>query len=208
MYKVENHRFALNTYLYGGKRLAYISSNNYWTDPSYKALIEIENGIEGDFIPSGSATTPQWGGYDIIVPEDGYYNIIIDFITGQYKLTPIPSLLSTPEELYIIGDATILEWNVPNDAQKFEKIDETTFSIKVQLFSNKNYAFITSASTWSDPAYIMPIGNISEECINTGLIIASGEGNNWQGVQMQSPSITGTYNILVNFKSGVFVVSL
>ncbi|MBB3186262.1 SusE domain-containing protein [Microbacter margulisiae] len=208
MVQIDDHRFALLVSLTGGGSYDFITTASSWGDPAYRAATSSEAASGGNFIPSGSTTTPAWGGSDIPAPAtSGVYQVIVDFTTGTYTVTAAPGLLSAPSALYIVGDATPLGWAAPDATQKFTQIDANTFALKVYLTGGKTYALITAASTWTDPAFILPAGSAASSFTSGGEIIASGAANNWAGVNMQSPSTSGTYTITANFKSGTFIVS-
>lgn len=77
--------FKLKIKLAGGKKIAFISSPDVWGDPAYKAVSSNEP-VMGLMVASGSAITPAWDGYDIVVPETGSYVITVNFSTGSYLL--------------------------------------------------------------------------------------------------------------------------
>ena len=208
MVQIDDHRFALLVSLTGGGSFDFITSASAWSDPAYKAATSSEPSAGGNFLPSGSTSTPQWAGSDIITPAtSGVYKVVADFITGTYTVTAAPSLLTAPTDLYIVGDATPMAWAAPDATQKFSKIDANTFKISIHLTAGKSYAFITAASTWSDPAYMLPIGSSASSYTSSGDIIESGAANSWGGVNMQSPATSGNYTITVNFKSGTYSVT-
>lgn len=204
--QIDEYRFGIIVYLNGKSKYDFITSNNAWGDPAYKGATWNEPVLGGNFIPSGSATTPAWGGADITSPDQsGYYQIIVDFKSGTYKLTEYSNgPLTAPNELYLVGDAAPMGWAAPDQTQQFVKVDANTFLLRVKLNADKQYAFITSANTWSDPAYILPAGSVQADNIETGSIIASGSQNGWAGLNIKSPLKTGNYKITVHFKSGVF----
>ena len=161
----------------------------------------------GNFIPSGSQSTPPNGGSDILSPAlNGIYRVIIDFKTGTYSVAKAPGLIATPASLYMVGDATALGWAAPNATQKFTQTDANTFTITLPLIGGKKYDFITTATTWSDPAYK---GATNAEPPTGGNFIASGAATvpAWGGSDIIAPAASGTYKITVNFKSGTYVLT-
>ncbi|HSQ46540.1 MAG TPA: SusE domain-containing protein [Lutibacter sp.] len=203
MTQIDNHRFGLIVSLTAWKNFAFITNPNAWSDPAYVAATGNEPLVGGNFIPSGSNTVPAWGGTPMSSPaSSGFYKVIIDLVEGTYSITPEPSLLSYPEELYIIGDATPLGW-ATGPSQKFTKINEYTFSITIPLIEGKFYDFITSL-TWSDPAYKAATGS---EPLMGGNFIASGSATvpAWGGNDIKAPA-SGTYTVTVNFKSGTYIL--
>lgn len=208
MVQIDDHRFALLVALTAGGSYDFITSASSWGDPAYRAATSSQSASGGSFIPAGSATTPAWGGSDIPAPvTSGVYQVIVDFSTGTYTVAAAPGLLTAPSALYIVGDASPLGWAAPDATQKFTKIDDNTFSLKIALTGGKTYALITATSAWTDPAYILPAGSTASTLTSGGEIIASGATNNWAGVNIQSPAASGTYTITVNFKSGTFIVT-
>lgn len=205
--KIDDTKLGLIVYLQGGKKLAFITSSTGWSDPAYKAATWSEPQTGGNFVPSGSQTQPAWGGSDITAPAaSGFYQIIVDFQSGTYKISAVPGLLTAPSSVYIVGDATPLQWNAPDNSQQFQKLSDHVFQLTITLAGGKNYALITAASNWTDPAYILPANSNADNFTEGGTIIASGAANNWAGVNMKSPVNSGTYKIRVNFKAGYFTV--
>ena len=205
MTQIDNHRFGLIATLIGGKKYAAITSSSSWSDPAYKAKDDQQQAMGGAFIPSGSATDPQWGGSDINSPETtGVYKIIFDYTSGEYTVTPEPSILTPPTDLYIIGDATPMGWAANVDAtQKFTKINDDTFEITLNLTDGGAFVFITTTS-YSDPAYK---AKTDSQDASGGNFIASGATTTpaWGGSDIIAPR-SGSYTITVNFKSGTYIL--
>jgi len=207
MAQLDNHRFGLLVSLTGGKHFTFSSSTAAMSDPAYKAATSAEPLTGGNFIESGSQTDPPNGGSDISSPATtGIYKVIIDFKTGTYSVTKAPGLIATPASLYMIGDATALGWAAPNATQKFTKTDNYTFTITLPLTGGKKYDFITTETTWSDPAYK---GATSTEPPMGGNFIESGAKTTpaWAGSDIIAPAASGTYKITVNYKSGTYVLT-
>ena len=199
MAQIDDHRFGLIVALTGGKSFAVISAASTWSDPAYVTLDA--NTIPqstGNFEPRGSAT--NWGGAPIKSPAvSGVYQVILDFTTGTYSITPAV-LRTSPAELYIIGDATTNGWNAPGNAQKFTKVDNNTFTLTTALKAGK-YAFLNANSTWSTPAYL---GKTDSEPLLGGNLTPN-QAPNWAGSSITAPN-PGNYTITVNFKSGTYVL--
>jgi hypothetical protein len=205
MVQIDDHRFGLLTELVGNKSFAAISAPATWSDPAYVAIDDQQGSSEGEFRPAGSQTVPQWGGNPISSPSTtGIYKVIFDFTIGRYSVTSAPSLLTPPQDLYIIGDATPLGWaaNV-DDTQKFTKLNDYTFEITIPLTQGGALAFIT-ATSYSDPAYKT---NTASQDAEGGDIIASGSATNpaWGGNDIIAPT-SDNYTITVNFKSGTYIL--
>jgi hypothetical protein len=207
MAKIDDHRFGLIVSLTGGKHFIFTTSSTALSDPAYKAATSSEPLAGGYFIPSGSNTNPPNGGSEISSPATtGIYKVIVDFKTGTYSVNPAPALIAPPVSLYMIGDATALGWGAPNATQKFTKVDANTFTITIPLIGGKKYDFITTETTWSDPAYK---GATSKEPAMGGDFIESGSKTTpaWGGNDIIAPAASGTYTITVNFKSGTYVLT-
>lgn len=199
MVQIDDHRFGLIVALTGGKSFAAITAASTWSDPAYVTLDA--NTIPqstGNFEPRGSATS--WGGAPIKSPAvSGVYQVILDFTTGTYSITPAV-LMPSPAELYIIGDATTNGWNAPGNAQKFTKVDNNTFTLTTALKAGK-YAFLNANATWSTPAYL---GKTDSEPLLGGNLTLN-QAPNWGGSSITAPN-PGNYTITVNFKSGTYVL--
>ena len=199
MVQIDDHRFGLIVALTGGKNFAVITAASTWSDPAYVTLDA--NTIPqstGNFEPRGSAT--NWGGAPIKSPAvSGVYQVILDFTTGTYTITPA-ELMTSPAELYIIGDATANGWAAPGNAQKFTKVDNNTFTLTTALKAGK-YAFLNANATWSTPAYL---GKTDSEPLLGGNLTLN-QAPNWAGSSITAPN-PGNYIITVNFKSGTYVL--
>lgn len=207
MARIDNQRFALLVSLTGGKTFHFNAGDGSASDPVYKAATSSEPLAGGYFVPSGSQTDPPNGGSDISAPATtGIYKVIVDFKTGTYTVSKAPGLIATPANLYMIGDATALGWAAPNATQKFTKTDDYTFTITIPLTGGKKYDFITTETTWSDPAYK---GATSAEPPMGGSFIESGANTvpAWGGSDIIAPAASGTYIITVNFKAGMYVLT-
>ncbi len=205
--KIDDHRFGLLVSLIGGKTFSFTSSATEMSDPAYKAATSAEPLTGGNFIPSGSQIDPPNGGNDISSPTaNGIYKVIVDFKTGTYSVTKAPGLIAPPATLYIIGDATALGWAAPNATQKFTQIDANTFTITIPLIGGKKFDFITTETTWSDPAYK---GATGSEPPMGGDFVESGANTTpaWAGSDIIAPAASGTYKITVYFKAGSYVLT-
>ena len=199
MVQIDDHRFGLIVALTGGKSFAVITAASTWSDPAYVTLdANASPESTGNFEPRGSATS--WGGNPIKSPAvSGVYQVILNFTTGTYTIKPA-ELMTSPAELYIIGDATTNGWNAPGNAQKFTKVDNNTFTLTTALKAGK-YAFLNANSTWSTPAYL---GKTDVEPLLGGNFIPN-QAPNWAGSSITAPN-PGNYTITVNFKSGTYVL--
>lgn len=199
MVQIDDHRFGLIVALTGGKSFAVITAASTWSDPAYVTMdSNTTPQTSGTFEPRGSATS--WGGNPIKSPAvSGVYQVILNFTTGIYSITPA-ELMTSPAELYIIGDATTNGWAAPGNGQKFTKIDNYTFTLTTALKAGK-YAFLNANATWSTPAYL---GKTDSEPPLAGNLTLN-QAPNWAGSSITAPN-PGNYTITVNFKSGTYVL--
>jgi len=199
MVQIDDHRFGLIVALTGGKNFAVITAASTWSDPAYVTMeTNVTPQSSGTFEPRGSST--NWGGTPIKSPTvSGVYQVILDFTTGTYSITPAV-LMPSPTELYIIGDATTNGWNAPGTAQKFTKVDTNTFTLTTALKTGK-YAFLNANATWSTPAYL---GKTNAEPLLEGNLTPN-QAPSWAGSNITAPD-PGNYTITVNFKSGTYVL--
>lgn len=200
---LDEKTFGIVINMNGGKEFNLLTDNNEWTDPSYRAKTADEPLTNGNFAPFGSAT--NWGGFGIKTPDKtAPYRLLVDFEIGSYTLTASKTIKNVPDVLYIQGDAVPSNWGYPiPDNQKFEKINEHMFRLKIALIGGKKIDFISSATAWTDPAYKAA----SDEEPNMGLMVASGSQTNpaWGGNDIIVPE-TGNYTITVDFATGSYLI--
>lgn len=81
--------FTITRQLIGNRNFAFISGNSGWGNPAYVALTSTQPTSGGPFTENGSNTSPPWIGTPMKSPPvTGIYTITIDFVTGQYSVTP------------------------------------------------------------------------------------------------------------------------
>ncbi|MEO6547053.1 MAG: SusE domain-containing protein, partial [Ferruginibacter sp.] len=127
----------------------------------------------------------------------GLYQIIVNFQTGSYTVTPYTGTI--PDSLYLIGGATQIGWN--NDPglspkQKFMRLDAVSFGIIADLKANDGYLFLPVAGDWSHK-----FGGAST---TGGPLLAD---NAVPGSNTPSPSAAGLYKIVVNFQTNSYTVT-
>ncbi|GAA4813026.1 SusE domain-containing protein [Litoribaculum gwangyangense] len=125
-------------------------------------------------------------------------------------LTPYDTLnllYEMPAELYLQGDAVPSNWGTPlPESQKMSQIDDHRFGLITQLVGGKSYAFISTPTTWSDPAYVaLESGQSAFE----GDFRPAGSMTvpQWGGSPLSSPSTTGIYKIIIDFTTGKYSVT-
>lgn len=183
------------------------------SDVSYGIVINLTAGGSYLFLPVAGDWSHKFGGTsatggtllaDGAVPgsntpapaTSGTYQIIVNFQTGTYTVTPYTSTI--PSNLYIVGDATAGGWNnpVPTPAQQFTKIDAGSYGIITNLEAGKSYLFLPLNGNW-DHKY----GGASA---SGGALLADGAV---PGSNTPAPAATGTYKIVVNFINNTYTVT-
>jgi starch-binding outer membrane protein SusE/F len=128
----------------------------------------------------------------------GTYEIIVNFQTGTYTVTPYTGALPVPANLYIVGDATAGGWNnpVPVPSQQFTRVNLTDFQLTVNLSSAGSYLFLPVNGDWGHK-----YGGTSAV---EGAILYDGAvpGSNTPG-----PAGDGSYLIDVDFAAGKYTVT-
>ena len=124
-------------------------------------------------------------------------------------ITPFSMLIlkyPMPAELYLQGDAVPSNWGTPvPDIQKMVQIDDHRFGLIVALTGGKNFAAITAASTWSDPAYVTLDNNAIPQ--SSGNFEPRGSATSWGGTPIKSPAISGVYQVIFDFTKGTYSIS-
>lgn len=140
-------------------------------------------------IPSSNTPAPA---------TSGTYQIIANFQTGTYTVTPFTGAMPVPANLYIVGDATAGGWNnpVPVPSQQFTRVNLTDFQLTVNLSSTGSYLFLPVNGDWSHK-----YGGTSA---TDGSILYDGAipSSNTPG-----PAVTGNYLIDVDFATGKYTVT-
>jgi hypothetical protein len=128
----------------------------------------------------------------------GLYQIIVNFQTGTYTVTPYAGSLPVPSNLYIVGDATAGGWAnpVPTPSQQFTRVNLTEFELTLPLTTGGSYLFLPVNGDWSHK-----YGGTSA---TGGTILVDGAvpGSNTPG-----PAASGTFKIVVNFLSNTYSVT-
>jgi len=131
---------------------------------------------------------------------DGNYQIIVNFQTGTYTVTPYVGVLPVPTSLFIIGDATPLGWNNNSGlspTQQFTQVSLTDFQIIVPLTATGSYLFLPEDQGLWTHKY----GGTSA---TGGAILYDGAV---PGTNTPHPSAAGNYLIDVDFAAGTYTVT-
>jgi len=130
----------------------------------------------------------------------GNYQIIVNFQTGTYTVTPYTGVLPLPTSLFIIGDATPKGWNNNSDlspTQQFTQVSLTDFQITVPLTATGSYLFLPEDQGLWTHKY----GGTSA---TGGAILYDGAV---PGSNTPAPSVDGNYLIDVDFAAGTYTVT-
>jgi len=182
---------------------------------SFGAVVKLTTGKSYLFLPVNGDWGKKFGGAsatggallaDGAVPGSntpaptatGYYQIIVNFQTNTYTVTPYLGPVPPPSNLYIVGDATAGGWNnpVPTPSQQFTRISLTNFQLTIPLTAGKGYVFLPLNGDWSKK-----FGGTSA---TGGTILADGAV---PSSNTPSPAVTGTYLIDVNFLTGQYTLT-
>lgn len=174
---------------------------------SYGIVINLTAGKSYLFLPVNGDWSHKYGGSsatggtllaDGAVPgsntpapaADGAYQIIVNFQTGTYTVTPYSGVVPLPTNLFIVGDATAGAWNnpVPTPSQQFSRVNLTEFQLSIPLTAGKSYLFLPVNGDWSHK-----FGGTSS---TGGTLLVDGAV---PSSNTPAPGESGTYLIKVNF---------
>ena len=126
----------------------------------------------------------------------GMYQIVVNFQTGTYTVTPFT--MTIPSNLYIVGDATAGGWAnpVPVPSQQFTQIDAVSFGIIVNLTAGGSYLLLPLNGDWGH--------KYGGSSATGGTLLADGAV---PGSNTPAPAASGTYQIIVNFQTGTYTVT-
>ena len=145
----------------------------------------------------------------------GVYQIIVNFVTNTYtvtpytgptlpaNITPTPGTLATG--LWIIGDATpqTPSWTNTSAAlvsQQFTQLSNADFQITIALTTGKSYVFLPAAGDWGNKYG----GTTDGTQPGGGTLLFDGSV---PASNTPAPSASGNYLIDVNFLTGSYTVT-
>ena len=185
--KLDAYKFSVTLWLNGGKNYLFLPVNGEWGKYGGIGANGTNNTAGDDFKAEGS---------DLKAPaSDGVYQIVVDFQTNKFTVTPIP----VPSNLYIVGDATPGGWTnpVPIPSQQFTPIDNVSFGIVVNLTADKSYLFLPVNGEWGK------FGGLGANGTNN----VNGDQFKAEGSDLKAPATSGLYMIIVNFATSSFTVT-
>jgi starch-binding outer membrane protein SusE/F len=128
--------------------------------------------------------------------------ILIPYLDVAVTLpSDLPILGGNDGGLFLVGDATNGGWNnpVPVPTQKFTRTSSTTYEITTPLIGGKEYLMLPKNGDWGNK-YAVADKTLSG--LSGGGEFGANKNDNFPG-----PSVSGTYKIVVNFKTGKFTVT-
>jgi starch-binding outer membrane protein SusE/F len=170
----------------GGGSYLLLPENGQWTKYGFVGANNQNPVTGGDFKAEGG---------DLLAPAaSGLYKITVDFQFGKFKVEPYTGTL--PASLFIVGNATpggdASGWNnpVPVPAQQFTRVNSSLFELTIALNPDKSYLFLPVNGSWAEK-----FGGLGANNSNN----VNGDDIKYNGSDMKSPAVAGTYKISVNF---------
>lgn len=187
--RIDAVSFGIVVNLTAGKSYLFLPVNGDWSNKyggssATGGTLLANNAVPGSNTPAPAVT--------------GNYQIIVNFQTGTYTVTPYSGAFPLPVNLYIVGDATAGQWNnpVPVPSQQFTRINLTQFQINIALTSGKSYLFLPVNGDWA-----RKFGGTSA---TGGTLLADGAV---PGSNTPAPATSGTYKIIVDFAASTYSVT-
>lgn len=171
--------------LNGGEQYLMLPLNGSWDNKfavANSSLAGLSGG--GDFGFNLSDNFPAPG-------ASGMYQIIVDFQTGKFKVTPFAGTL--PSNLYMVGGATPGGWGnpVPVPSQQLTRLNSSQWELSsIALTAGEKYLFLPVNGSWAAKYGVTNAGAAG---------IANGGAITLDGQDIPAPAVTGNYKILVNF---------
>lgn len=136
----------------------------------------------------------------LYLPSTELVSNIINLTVSPYSTEPV-ALYPVPDNLFLVGDATVGGWNnpVPTPGQKFTKLDKFTFGGVFQLTGGNKYLFLPTNGDWG---HKYAIANAGAAGMREGgdFIVDSGQ-------DIPAPLASGNYKIIVDFVKGKYTVT-
>lgn len=126
------------------------------------------------------------------------YSDTLAIVLTPYSQVPVP-VITPPDSLYIVGDATPGGWSnpVPTPSQKFSQIDEygQVFGMILQLNAGGSFLFLSKNGTWD---------KYGGSTAGSGTLLV---GDDVPSSNTPGPTTSGLYEIIVNFTKGTYSVT-
>ena len=214
--KINETTFTLTIDLLGGKEYELVTdvTGANWT-PCYRLApdanqLELVNG--GTFVWDGAGSEYNWTTKKFLTPAtDGSYTLTFNFQNATFTVVSgSEPAIAVPDELYITGAAIPAGWVTPfpND-QKFTKLNETTFTLTIDLLGGKEYELVTDVNgvNWT-PCYRLDPSVDPATVVNGGTFVWDGEGSDyaWSSKKFLTPAKDASYKLTFNFQNATFTV--
>lgn len=136
----------------------------------------------------------------LYLPSTELVSNTINLTVSPYSTEPV-ALYPVPDNLFLVGDATVGGWNnpVPTPGQKFTKLDKFTFGGVFQLTGGNKYLFLPTNGDWG---HKYAVANAGAAGMREGgdFIVDSGQ-------DIPAPLASGNYKIIVDFVKGKYTVT-
>ncbi|MBK7098012.1 MAG: SusE domain-containing protein [Sphingobacteriales bacterium] len=195
--RVDAVTFGLITKLNAGGSYLLLPENGSWSQKY--AVVNSSANPSGDVFGYYSDAAPSQYNTNFAAPSTtGMYQILVNFATGKYTVTPYTGVIPVPQNLFIVGDATPGGWDnpVPVPSQRFTRLNLTRFQLKLALNPGKSYLLLPVNGDWSHK-----YGGASAMSGDILVDNAVPESNT------PSPDAAGTYLIDVNFATGKYTLT-
>jgi hypothetical protein len=187
--RIDASSFGIVVNLTAGASYLFLPVNGDWTHKYGGASAAGGTLLADGAVPGSNTPAPA---------ASGNYQIVVNFQTGTYTVTPYAGPVPPPSNLYIVGDATAGAWNnpVPVPSQQFTRINLTQYQLSIHLTTGGSYLFLPLNGDWTHK-----FGGASA---TGGTLLADGAvpGSNTPG-----PAATGDYKILVDFGANTYTVT-
>jgi starch-binding outer membrane protein SusE/F len=188
--RIDAVTFGIVANLKAGESYLFLPVNGDWShkyggSSATGGTLLADGAVPGSNTPSPSTT--------------GLYQILVNFQTGTYTVTPYAGFIPVPSNLYIVGDATAGAWSnpVPVPSQQFNRINLTQFEITLPLIAGKSYLFLPLNGDWTH--------KFGGSSASGGALLADGAV---PGSNTPAPAVSGTYKIVVDFATNTYSVKL
>lgn len=148
---------------------------------------------------NGLAGLSAGGDFGLNLPDNfpgpatsGWYQIIVDFQTGKFRVTPYAG--TVPTNLFMVGGATPGGWNnpVPVPSQQLTRLNSSQWQITIALKAGEKYLLLPNNGSWDNK-----FGAVDPSVVgagNGGPIMYNGAAQD-----IPAPTVSGTYKITVDF---------
>jgi hypothetical protein len=187
--RIDAVTFGIVINLTAGKGYLFLPVNGSWVNKYGGSSATGGTLLADGAVPNSNTPSPA---------TTGNYQILVNFQTGTYTVTPYTGTIPLTANLYIIGDATPAGWINTVSAlasQQFTRISLTEFQLTIPLTAGKTYLLLPVSGSW-DHKY-------GGAAATGGPILYDGAV---PGSNTPAPATSGTYTINVNFGLGTYSV--